>query len=170
MINVIYLCLGSNIGNRALNIISAILFLQKSFFINITNISSIYETSPVKIKKQRKFYNVVVKANTCLSPHQLLSFIKYVEKYEFNRKEVFRFGPRTIDIDILFFNEIIVNSDILVIPHKEIHNRLFVLIPLNEIIPKNFIHPLLKKKVSDILYNSLKILKSQKVKIVKCEL
>jgi 2-amino-4-hydroxy-6-hydroxymethyldihydropteridine diphosphokinase len=163
MNNVIYLGLGSNIGNRIENIIFALSVLQSSGFVNIKKISSFYETLPIG-PKQRKFYNIAVKANTSLNPHDLLSIIKQTEKL-MGRKKTLYWGPRVIDVDILFFNHIVIAEKNLIVPHKEIQNRLFVLVPLNEI-SKNFICPISNKKIGAILNEKLLTLRCQKVKIL----
>jgi 2-amino-4-hydroxy-6-hydroxymethyldihydropteridine diphosphokinase len=163
MRNIVYLSLGSNVGNRTENIISALSLLQSNEFVNIKKISSFYETSPIG-PNQRNFYNVVINANTNLNPKELLSLIKQIEKF-IGRVDTIHWGPRVIDIDILFFNKNVFSNKCLTIPHKEIQNRLFILIPLSEI-DKNFIHPIFKKKVSDILNEKLLTLRWQKVKIL----
>jgi 2-amino-4-hydroxy-6-hydroxymethyldihydropteridine diphosphokinase len=163
MNNVIYLGLGSNIGNRVENIIFALSVLQSSSFISIKKISSFYETYPIG-PKQRKFCNIAVKVNTSLNPHDLLSIIKQTEKL-MGRKKFFHWGPRIIDIDILFFNRTVIAEKKLIVPHKEIQNRLFVLSPLNEI-SKSFICPILNKKIGTILSEKLLTLSCQKVKIL----
>jgi 2-amino-4-hydroxy-6-hydroxymethyldihydropteridine diphosphokinase len=152
MNNVIYLGLGSNIGNRAENIISALSLLQSSSFVKIEKISSFYETSPIG-PKQRKFYNIAIKAGTPLNPQDVLSLIKQIEEL-IGRKKTLHWGPRVIDIDILFFNNIIIAEKNLVIPHKEIQNRLFVLVPLNEI-AGDFVCPFSNKKIGSILNEKL---------------
>lgn len=173
--NKIYLSLGSNIGNRAENIISALSFLQSSGFVNILRISSFYETSAVG-PKQRNFYNIAVEADTGLSPYGLLALAKHAEFLlgRLSAKNAKRWGPRIIDIDILFFgNKIISEGSFaarldsrLIIPHKEIENRLFVLCPMNELAP-DFVHPVLNRKINQILKNNLLTLKDQKVKIIR---
>jgi 2-amino-4-hydroxy-6-hydroxymethyldihydropteridine diphosphokinase len=163
MNNVICLGLGSNIGNRVENIIFALSVLQSSGFVNIKKISSFYETSPIG-PKQRKFYNIAVKANTSLTPHDLLSIIKQTEEL-MGREKTLHWGPRVIDVDILFFNRIVIAERDLIVPHKEIQNRLFVLAPLNEI-SKNFICPISNKKIGVILSEKLLTLRCQKVKIL----
>ncbi|MDR1928806.1 MAG: 2-amino-4-hydroxy-6-hydroxymethyldihydropteridine diphosphokinase [Endomicrobium sp.] len=162
MKNVAYLGLGSNIGNRIKNIFYALSFLRDNSFISINDISSFYETSPVGYK-QKYFYNAVIKVYVNIEPHDLLLYVKQIE-YTLGRKKKLRWGPRIIDIDILFFGNRIINDINLTIPHKEIENRLFVLIPLNEI-SSNFVHPILNKKISDILINRLQILRYQNQKI-----
>jgi 2-amino-4-hydroxy-6-hydroxymethyldihydropteridine diphosphokinase len=163
MNKVIYLGLGSNIGNRVENIVFALSVLQSSGFVNIKKISSFYETSPIG-PKQRKFYNIAVKANTSLNPHDLLSIIKQTEEL-MGREKTLHWGPRVIDVDILFFSRIVIAEKNLIVPHKEIQNRLFVLAPLNEI-SKNFICPISNKKIGVILNEKLLTLRCQKVKIL----
>ncbi|MDR1663211.1 MAG: 2-amino-4-hydroxy-6-hydroxymethyldihydropteridine diphosphokinase [Endomicrobium sp.] len=163
MNNVIYLGLGSNIGNRIENIIFALSALQSSGFIGIKKISSFYETSPIG-PNQRKFYNIAVKAKTSLNPRDLLFIIKQIEEL-MGRKKTLHWGPRIIDVDILFFNRIVIAEKNLIVPHKEIQNRLFVLIPLNEI-SKNFICPNSNKKINVILSEKLLTLRCQKIKML----
>lgn len=143
----IYLSFGSNVGNRQKHIEDAILELSKN---NIKQIkkSSLYETFPIG-PKQRKFYNLVAKFKTNLSAEELLKMLKDIEK-KLGRIKTFRWGPRVIDIDILFYGNKIVNLKKLIIPHKEIANRLFVLYPMNEI-SSNFVHPIIKKTIKTIL-------------------
>ncbi|MDR2676748.1 MAG: 2-amino-4-hydroxy-6-hydroxymethyldihydropteridine diphosphokinase [Endomicrobium sp.] len=162
---VVYLSLGSNIGNRRDNIISALLIIRSSGFICIKKVSSFYITSPVGRLHQRYFYNAVVEVQTTLNPKELLSFVKYVENTMGRINTTVRWGPRIIDVDILFFGDQIVNSYSLTIPHKEVQNRLFVLIPLCEI-AWSLKHPVLKYRIKDILYEKLLSLKHQKVKIL----
>jgi 2-amino-4-hydroxy-6-hydroxymethyldihydropteridine diphosphokinase len=164
MKNAVYLSLGSNVGDRAKNIIFALSFLQSSLSINIGKISSFYETSPVG-PKQRSFYNIVIEVQTDFKPDNLLLFIKQVE-HILGRRKTIRWGPRVIDIDILFFCQKIIDQTGLTVPHKELQNRLFVLIPLSEI-ASDFVHPVLKQKVSCILYDKSLTLRCQKVKIIQ---
>ncbi|MDR1721253.1 MAG: 2-amino-4-hydroxy-6-hydroxymethyldihydropteridine diphosphokinase [Endomicrobium sp.] len=166
----VYLSLGSNVGNRTENIVFALSFLQSSGFVNIKRISSFYKTSPIG-PKQRDFYNIVIKAQTDLGPSELLLLIKHVERIS-GREKTIRWGPRIVDIDILFFGREIINAQIiadtkfgLVIPHKEIQNRLFVLVPLCEI-GCNFVHPVFRRRISGILYDKSLTLKCQKVRII----
>jgi 2-amino-4-hydroxy-6-hydroxymethyldihydropteridine diphosphokinase len=164
MKHTIYLGLGSNIGDRIENIFFALSFIQSSMLIKIIKISSLYETSPIG-PKQKSFYNIVIKANTDLNSYELLFFLKQLEQI-LGRKKTILWGSRTIDVDILFFGNKVFNSSLLSIPHKELQNRLFVLIPLNEI-AKNLLHPLLNKTINSILEEKLLTLKHQKVKIIK---
>jgi 2-amino-4-hydroxy-6-hydroxymethyldihydropteridine diphosphokinase len=164
MKNTIYLGLGSNVGNRAGNMVSALSFLQSSLFIDIKDISSFYETSPIG-RAQRNFYNIAIKTKTNLTPKDLLLFIKQAESI-LGRKKTIKWGPRVIDIDILFFGKKVINYDNLTIPHKDIQNRLFVLVPLREI-AGNFIHPVLRRNINDILLEQTLTLKCQKIRMVR---
>lgn len=133
----IYLSLGSNIGNRKKNLEKALTELDKSNIKEI-KISSFYETEPVG-PKQRNFYNIAGKFKTNLKPQELLKTVKQIEE-KLGRTKTYHWGPRVIDIDILFYGKQIIKSKNLIIPHKEIINRAFVLVPMNEIAP-NFVHP-----------------------------
>jgi 2-amino-4-hydroxy-6-hydroxymethyldihydropteridine diphosphokinase len=144
--NEIYLGLGSNVGDRLLNLNKAIELLSEK--IQILKKSKIYISKAVGYTDQPDFYNMVLYGKTDLSPEELFNFIKDVEK---NAGRVYRFhwGPREIDIDILFYNDLVYKSDKLNIPHPRLHERDFVLLPLIELNPKLF-HPVLNKRVSDL--------------------
>ncbi len=143
----VFLGLGSNRGDRKKNISKAIKLLEKSGQ-KVLRVSSLRETKPYGYKKQKKFLNAVVKLKTKLLPLELLKLCKKIEK-KIGRTESFRWGPREIDIDILFFGEKTIKNKKLTIPHGDLHNRTFALQPLTEIAP-NFVHPVLKKRVSEI--------------------
>lgn len=129
----IYLSLGSNIGNRESNL--KIALKELSSFVKIKTTSSIYETEPLLYQKQDNFLNIVIEISYLEDAESLLKNIKNIEK-KMGRKETFRFGPRIIDIDILFFNGQEINNEGLTIPHKEWRNRLFVIAPLYEVLDK----------------------------------
>ena len=136
-LNEAYLSLGSNMGNRKINLKKALKLLESNPSIGIESISSLYETEPMYIKDQKSFYNIVVKTSieNIMGPFELLGIIKAIE-YILGRKNVeVRYGPRPIDIDILYFGNEIIESEILEIPHPKIGERKFVLLPLNEIAP-----------------------------------
>ena len=132
MKNKVYLSLGSNIGNRQEYIESAIELVGKTEGIKILKKSGLYETSPVGYVEQDLFLNAVIKIKTDFSEREILKIINKIEN-ELDRKREIRWGPRTIDIDILIFSDKKINETDLIIPHKEILNRLFVLVPLIEI-------------------------------------
>ncbi len=146
--HIVYLSLGSNVGEREKNIINA-LRLLKLKGIELTRLSSLYETEPVGMEDQPLFYNMVMQGTSPYGPEKLLKVIKEIE-LEIGRVWTQKWGPRAIDIDILFFNDQIINRDELIIPHPELHKRDFVLIPMAEIEPE-FVHPILKKTIEEIL-------------------
>jgi 2-amino-4-hydroxy-6-hydroxymethyldihydropteridine diphosphokinase len=128
-----YLGLGSNLGNREKNLIEAIYLIRARF--KIVDYSSIYQSSPVGYENQASFLNMVVEVDIDgVTPQDLLSFVKDTE-VQLGRRETFRWGPRVIDIDILFIEDLWMRSAELTIPHKELFNRKFVLAPLSEITP-----------------------------------
>lgn len=130
--NTVYLSLGSNLGDKHKNLADAIEKTSALKFTKIHSTSKFYITSPVGYENQDDFLNCCLKINTLLNPHALLASLKIIENEMF-RQDTVRFGPRTIDIDILLFNDDIIISDILVIPHGQMLNRKFVLVPLLDI-------------------------------------
>jgi len=148
--NTIYLALGSNVGNKKLNIKNAVDALK----MHITNIkvAELYETKPMYFEEQDRFVNTVIKGETDLKPEELLKFVKTIEK-ELGRQKRFRNGPREIDIDILFYDQLKLENSVLILPHPRIKEREFVLKPFIDLDPE-FIHPVLKKTMQEI-YNEL---------------
>ncbi|MGB5933914.1 MAG: 2-amino-4-hydroxy-6-hydroxymethyldihydropteridine diphosphokinase, partial [Anaerolineae bacterium] len=141
-----YLSLGSNLGHREANIASALKMLGQEAW--ILKVSSLYETEPVGYKDQPWFLNCVCSVETDLSPQALLKFVKAIER-KLGRREDIRFGPRLIDIDILFYNSLILDSPDLIIPHPRLVERAFVLLPLREIAPE-LVHPLLRATIEEL--------------------
>jgi 2-amino-4-hydroxy-6-hydroxymethyldihydropteridine diphosphokinase len=146
MNHVIYLSTGSNLGDRALNLRNAIASLIPE--VQTLTQSSIYETEPWGYSDQPTFLNQVIKASTILEPIELLNFLKEIERL-MGRQETFRFGPRKIDLDILFYDDLILDTPKLIVPHPHIAERAFVLIPLAEIAP-DLIHPIYKKTIQEL--------------------
>lgn len=132
----VYMSLGSNIGDRENNLRKAVELISRKPDIEILSISSIYETEPVYLKNQDYFYNIVLKAKVKSEPgpFELLGFLKGIE-FAFGRKKGTRYGPRIIDIDLLYYGEMFIDSEFLKVPHPGISERKFVLIPLSEIEP-----------------------------------
>lgn len=134
MNNIAYIALGTNIGDRYQNLTKAIEELANMKDILLVDASSIYETDPVGYVDQHSFLNMVIKVNTNLNPLDLLTFCLDVEK-KLGRKREIRWGPRTIDLDILLYNQENIEAETLIIPHPRMTERAFVMIPLLEIDP-----------------------------------
>ncbi len=128
----VFLSLGSNLGDRENNLIEAVKEIDNNIDINITGASNIYETDPVGYVDQGKFLNMAVAVETSLAPLKLLKELQLVEK-KLKRTREIHWGPRTIDIDILVFDDMEINLPELVIPHPRMFERAFVLIPLMDL-------------------------------------
>jgi 2-amino-4-hydroxy-6-hydroxymethyldihydropteridine diphosphokinase len=147
MKNIVYLALGSNLGNRIENLRAAITKLAPDF--KISGSSPVYQTPPWGFDFQPAFLNQVVVGETHLIPVDLLKYLKNIESV-LGRRPTFRNGPRTIDLDILFYDELIIDQSDLVIPHPRLHERAFVLVPLADIAP-DFHHPVFGLSVKEML-------------------
>ena len=143
-----FLGLGSNVGDRQLHLQRGIRSLEHAGF-NIKRRSSFYETEPVDYDAQPWFLNAVVGGETALSPRCLLKRCQQIEK-KAGRERTVRFGPRSIDIDILLYKGRVIDEEYLVIPHPRMHERRFVLVPLIEIAPE-IEDPMTGKRFVEIL-------------------
>jgi 2-amino-4-hydroxy-6-hydroxymethyldihydropteridine diphosphokinase len=143
----IYLALGSNLGDRVQNLKEAVTSLSPQMILKAK--SNIYETLPWGYEDQPKFLNMALKAETYLRPEPLLKHLKRLE-IALGRQASFPNGPRLIDIDILLFDNLVLNTPALTIPHPHMHERGFVLLPLMDIAP-DLIHPVTKKSVREML-------------------
>ena len=141
--------LGSNIGDREDYLKKAVQMLDKHAEVDVIKLSSLYETEPYGPVQQSHFLNLVIEIQTELSPLKLLSYTQSIEK-ALNRVREVHWGPRTIDLDILLYDNIKMKTEVLTIPHPELAKRLFVLVPLNEIDP-DYIVPDLGKSVQELL-------------------
>jgi len=148
-----YIGIGSNIGDRKANLEAAVDMLGNTGGIEAKDVSPFYNTAPVGYPDQPDFLNGVVKIETILSPCELLKICQGIEK-KLKRVRTVRWGPRTIDLDILLYSDLIMQDEDLVIPHPHIHEREFVLKPLNDIAPQA-VHPVYKMTVHE-LYERLK--------------
>lgn len=144
----IYLSLGSNIGDRALNIAHAIEALPPRG-IRVVRQSSLYETEPVELRAQEWFLNCVAEVETDLTPQELMEALLEIER-SMGRMRLAPKGPRIIDLDILFFGSAIVRETGLEIPHPRMAERRFVLVPLAAIAP-NAMHPVREKTIAELL-------------------
>ncbi|NIM96606.1 MAG: 2-amino-4-hydroxy-6-hydroxymethyldihydropteridine diphosphokinase [candidate division Zixibacteria bacterium] len=144
-----YLSLGSNLGDRLQFLKEAIRKIGRSEKVSVEKVSPIYETQPVGYEDQGWFLNLVVEIQTSLKPVPLLQFLLSIED-QMGRKRERKWGRRNIDLDILLYDERVVDSAQLTIPHPRMHERTFVLTPLAQIAPE-LLHPLLKKKVEELL-------------------
>jgi GTP cyclohydrolase-4 len=143
----VYLSVGANLGDRQANILQALQYLQGRA--SIMKVSSFFETEPVGYLDQPKFRNIACELETELAPQDLLRFLKMIEK-RMGRMESFRDAPRPIDMDILFYDDLVSKTPELILPHPRLHERAFVLAPLVEIAP-NLVHPILNLTVAEML-------------------
>ena len=155
----VYIGIGSNLGNKINNIETAKHYLIKNN-INIVRSSSFYETLSWPDPKKPKFLNIVLQSDTKFTPKKLLKIFKSIEK-NLGRKKKLRNSPRECDIDIISYRNKILKGEIS-IPHKRMHQRNFVLIPLYEL-NKNWFHPILKKNIKNLIFSlSIKDIRSIK--------
>jgi len=143
----IFIALGSNLEDKIGNCRKALDEIGN--FAEIVRISSLYETEPVGNEDQPNFINSVVEINTDLSPHELLTHLKSIED-KLGRVRGEKWGPRVIDLDIIFYDDLVMKYDDLIIPHPRAHLRRFVLEPICEIAP-DFIHPELETSILELL-------------------
>ncbi|MBN6205805.1 2-amino-4-hydroxy-6-hydroxymethyldihydropteridine diphosphokinase [Ralstonia pickettii] len=147
--NKVYLALGTNIEPRDVHLSEALNLLEADEAIVIKKRSSIYETAPAGYLDQADFLNMVIEIQTLLDPFALLDLCQAIE-HKLGREREIRFGPRTIDLDILLYNQENIKEDRLMVPHPRMHERAFVLVPLAEIAADTVV-PNIKKPVKDFL-------------------
>lgn len=143
----VILALGSNIGNRLKALRSAVMALQA--VLKIHKASAIYETAPAYVTAQPSFLNAAISGFTSLSPTDLIAAVKQIE-LALGREETFRYGPRAIDIDIIFYDNLVLKTEDLTLPHPLLEEREFVLRPMADIAAE-FIHPLTGKTIQELL-------------------
>jgi len=146
--NTAYLLMGGNIGDRIFYLQNAQKFVEQECGA-IVKYSSIYETAAWGMTGQPSFYNRVIEISTKFSPEILMQSLLSIEE-KMGRKRLLKNGPRTIDIDILLMNDLIINTNLLIIPHPRLAERKFALAPLAEV-AGNIIHPILKKSIQQLL-------------------
>ena len=147
MNHTVYIALGTNLGDRLANLCAAIESMPPD--VCVLAESYIYETPPWGYEDQPAFLNMVIKAETGLEPESLLTYLKQLE-VQLGREQNFRWGPRLIDLDILFYDDLVIASPPLVIPHPRLHERGFVLVPMADVAAE-LVHPLLEKSIWELL-------------------
>jgi 2-amino-4-hydroxy-6-hydroxymethyldihydropteridine diphosphokinase len=147
---IVYLSLGSNIGDRIGYLQQALTQLTSNKALKLLSASSFYETEPVGDGDQEWFVNVAVAIETDLTPEALMTYCLSVEDHLGRQRDPKRpLGPRTVDIDILFYGSLVLQSDNVTLPHPRVHERAFVLVPLLEVNPR-LLHPVFNKTVEQL--------------------
>lgn len=141
--------IGSNMGNKEENLNKALELIEENKLCAIVKKSTYITTEPWGVEDQEEFLNGAVMVQTILSPKELMKFLLEVEQ-ELKRERVLRWGPRTLDLDIIFMDDLVSNEEDIILPHPRMHQRAFVLEPVNEIAPYH-LHPLKNKRVFELL-------------------
>ena len=145
-----YICVGSNLGDKLENCRRGVGRLTRGASSRLIDQSPVYKTEPVDYRQQDWFVNYVVKIETLLEPLDLLGRLKAIERQAGRTRSPVRFGPRLLDMDIIFYDELVMEHRQLVIPHPRMHKRRFVLKPLCDIDPLIY-HPVLRRTVRSLL-------------------
>lgn len=146
--NKVYIAAGSNLGDKEETLKEAIYIIDKRKDCVVTKVSNLYTTDPVGYEDQDQFVNCVFEIDTLQTPSELMDTLLEVEK-DFKRERIIRWGPRTLDLDIIFYNDIISYDEHILIPHPRAHERQFVMKPMCDINPY-YVHPIYRKRVMDI--------------------
>ena len=146
--NKVYIAAGSNLGDKEETLKEAIYIIDKRKDCVVTKVSNFYTTDPVGYEDHDQFVNCVFEINTLQTPSELMDTLLEVEK-DFKRERIIRWGPRTLDLDIIFYDDIISYDEHILIPHPRAHERQFVMKPMCDINPY-YVHPIYRKRVMDI--------------------
>ncbi|MBF0210714.1 MAG: 2-amino-4-hydroxy-6-hydroxymethyldihydropteridine diphosphokinase [Desulfamplus sp.] len=146
----VFISIGSNMGDKYANCIRGIEHINQLHGTKVVDIAHFYKTSPVDYKEQEWFINSALKIETELEPDNLMVTLKNIEEKIGQYEKSVRFGPRIIDLDIIFYDDMLINRDNLTIPHPRMDKRCFVLKPLCDIAP-NLIHPILGHSLKELL-------------------
>jgi len=149
-----YIAIGSNLGDKEKNIKEALEIISNSKHTKINKIAKYYNTEPVGYTDQGEFLNTAIEIKTLLNPKNLMKFLLEVEK-SLKRERIIKWGPRTLDLDVIFYDDLISSDEEIIIPHPRMEERLFVLNPLCDIAPYK-LHPILNKRIIDIRDSILK--------------
>lgn len=149
-----YIAFGSNLGDRLGTLQAALSELQSRAKIKVTKLSSVYETEPVGYLDQGPFLNGVLELETSLEAMDLLAVLLGIEAM-FGRVRDKKDGPRTLDLDMIFYGDLLLEREDLILPHPRLHERAFVLLPLRELAPE-LVHPVLAKTVEELCQETLK--------------
>ena len=163
-LNIAFIALGSNKGDKLDYLRKAVKEIEKEKDCKVVSISSVYETKPFGNVEQENFYNCAAEIGTSILLINFFHLLKNIEQ-KLGRTKAIRWGPREIDLDLLFFNNEIYSDDEIKVPHEGIPYRDFVAVPLCEIAP-NLIHPELNLKICDICITEKNIIKKLKQKIL----
>ena len=144
-----FLILGGNIGDKLYYFNEAIKLIDSNIGKVLVK-SSIYETEPWGFESENNFYNQVISVESQLKPIEILACVNEIESSLGRERQENQYSDRVIDIDILFIDDLVIDNEMLVVPHKNLHKRNFVLLPLSEI-ASDFIHPILKKSIKELL-------------------
>ncbi len=150
--HIAFICVGSNLGNKLENCKKGVDALIRSDSVTLKAQSPCYKTDPVDYQDQDWFINYVIKIETLLDPFELLNRLKSIQRDAGRIRDVIRFGPRILDMDIILFDDAVINSENLIIPHPRMHKRRFVLKPVCDI-DAEIIHPVFKKNMKYLIDN-----------------